>query len=440
MRNRIALTVACVATALFLLSGLPPKSLQAKQQKPAASPTPAKPKFPRLTSHVVLISISGLRADYANAPESLKLKIPNIQSLRAKGSHAASIESVYPSQTIPAHVSMVTGMLPADHGATSDYPFDEQTGLQSTAAFQSAKAIKSDTIWETAKRANLTTAAVGFPVTAEANITFNFPEARGDSDAKKTETTISLIEKHQPNLLLVNFTSFAQAQRRFGLLSVESKATLELIDGLAGKIIAAVERSKLTGETTFLIVSDSGASKVEHEFRPNVLLAKKGFLTTDEQGNIKSWRAIAQSFGGSAAIFLKNPQDESTARELEKLFAGLEEKDSDSPIWRITIRREAARLGADPRPALYLDAAPSFQISARANGSAISKTDDRSASGYLPSRAEMRAALIISGKAIKAGQKIEYGRLIDIAPTIARLLGLEMKTARGRVFSEVIVQ
>ncbi len=440
MRNRIVLTVACIVAVLFLFSSLPDKSLQAQQQKPAITPTPAKPKPAKLTSYVVLISISGLRADHANNPESFKLKLPNIQSLRAKGSHAVGVESVYPSQTIPAHVSMVTGMLPADHGITSDYPFDEQTGLQSATAFKSAKAIKSDTIWDAAKRADLITAAVGFPMTNDASIGFNFLEARDDSDAQKADTTISLIEKHRPNLLLVSFTSFDQAQRRFGLLSAESKAALELIDGLVGKIVMAIERTKLTSETTFLIVSDHGASKVEHEFRPNVLLAKKGFLTTDNQGNIKSWRAVVQSFGGSAAIFLKNPKDESTASELEKLFAALEEKDSDNPLWRITTRREAARLGADPRPVIFLDAAPSFQISARANGSTISKTDDRSASGYLPSRAELRATLVISGKAIKTGQKIEYGRLIDIAPTISRLLGLEMKTSRGRVFSEVITQ
>ena len=52
----------------------------------------------------------------------------------------------------------------------------------------------------------------------------------------------------------------------------------------------------------------------------------------------------------------------------------------------------------------------------------------------------MRAVLVISGKGIKPSQKIEYARLIDIAPTIVRLLGLEMKTARGRVLSEVIAQ
>lgn len=431
MRNRIALSM-CLLAFLIFLTGM----CQAQPQKPAPSP---KPKPPKLAPRVLLISISGLRADQANAPESFRLKLPNLQSLQAKGSRAVGVESVYPSQRIPAHVSMVTGMLPADHGVTSDYPFDEQTGTQSTTSFQSAKAIKSDTIWEAAKRENLMTAAVGFPMTDDSNITFNSAENHNQSDAAKTESAISLIEQHLPNLLAINFTSLDEAQRRFGILSKESNAALELIDGLVGKIVAAVERARLSSEYAFLIVSDHGASKVEREFRPNVLLAKKGFLTTDGQGNIKSWRAVAQSFGGSAAIFLKTPQDESTAREVLALFTELE-KDSDNPLWRITIRREAARLGADSRPAIYLDAAPLFQFSSRASGSAFSKTDERSAYGHLPSRAEMRGAFILSGKAIKPGQRIEYTRLIDVAPTIARLLGLEMKTTRGRVLLEVIAQ
>ncbi len=439
MRNRIVLTIAGLFVALFLLNKLPFGPLQAQQQKPTPTPTPGKPKPPKLTSRVIMISVSGLRNDYANSPETFRLKIPNIQSLRSKGSYAVGLESVYPSQTIPAHVSMMTGNLPADHGITSDYSFDEQTGTQSS-IFQSSKAIKSDTIWEAAKRENLMTAAVGFPLTDEANITFNFPELANSSDTAKAEKVLTLIEKNNPNLLLVNFTSFANAQRRFGLLSEESKSALELIDSLVGKILAATEQAKLIGEITFLILSDHGASKIEREFRPNALLAKKGFLTTDSQGNVKSWKAIAQSFGGSAAIFLKNPQDETLRQEVETLFTELQEKSDDNPLWRITVRREAARLGADHRPAFYLDAAPSFQISARATGSTISKTEDRAANGYLPSRAEMRAALIISGKGIKTGKRIEYARMIDIAPTIARLLGLEMKTARGRVLSEVIAQ
>jgi hypothetical protein len=48
--------------------------------------------------------------------------------------------------------------------------------------------------------------------------------------------------------------------------------------------------------------------------------------------------------------------------------------------------------------------------------------------------------MIIAGNGIKPGAKISYTRLIDIAPTAGRLLGFEMRTARGRVLSEVIAK
>src|SRR5262249_43978008 len=157
------------------------------------------------------------------------------------------------------------------------------------------------------------------------------------------------------------------------------------------------------------------------------------------QGKIISWQAAVQSLGGSAAVFVKDPKDENFAREVEDFFHEQAEK-PDSPIWRVLPKRDAAKLGADSRAAFYLDAAPNFAISARTTGSSITKAPYRGATGYAPSRVEMRAAFIITGKGIKPNIKVEYARLIDVAPTIARLLGLEMKTARGRVIAEVIKQ
>jgi predicted AlkP superfamily pyrophosphatase or phosphodiesterase len=477
MRNKVAqFLTLCMIAALILAVTQP--SLKAQQQKNAQPP--AKPTPPKFTSHVILISISGLRADDLNNAETLRLNIPTIRALRAKGSYAVGVESVYPSQSSPAHVSIVTGVLPADHGITSDFPFDEKTGAQSAKPHFFSAEIKIDTLWDAAKREGLSSAAIGYPLTTGASINFNLPDAPEEKekansnsnppelinevllalktksetapstskldnlvhrthDDFKAEAAAYLIGKYRPNLLLINFTSLDLAQRRFGLQAIETRDVFGLIDGLVKKIVSATDTAKLTDETTFLIVSDHGSSQIEHEFRPNVLLAKKGLLTIDEQGNIKSWNAVVQSFEGSAALFLKNKQDETMAREVEKLFNELD-RNSDNPLWRIISRRDAARLGADPRVSLYLDAAPRYKISPRANGSTVAKTDDRTAYGYLPSRAEMRATLILTGKGIKAGQRIEYARLIDIAPTVVRLLGLEMKSARGRSLSEVITQ
>jgi predicted AlkP superfamily pyrophosphatase or phosphodiesterase len=409
---------------------------QSQQENP--SKQAGKPKTPPISTHVILITINGLRSDFAVGAESQRLSIPTIQSLRSQGSFAVGIESVFPSQTIPAHASMITGSAPSDHNVTSDHSFDPDSASQSKEPHRSAKEIKTDTIFELARRANLSTAAVGFPLTADAAIDFNQPDV--SDNFAKASAAAEIIEKRRPNLLLVNFTLFDVAQRRYGLLSTESLKAIEAIDGLIKMVIDATVGARIAEETTFIVVSDSGASKVEKEYNPNVLLAKKGWLAPDGHGQISSWRAVAQSFGGSAAIFVKDPKDESFIRELETFFTQQSEK-PESPIWRIISRRDATKLGADPRPALYLDAAPSYAITARMTGSAItnlSKGADRTARGYAPSRVEMRAMFIAAGKGIKSGAQIEYARLIDIAPTMARLLGLEMKTARGRVISEVI--
>src|ERR1051326_6237306 len=150
--------------ALFisLILGAPTQS----QQRPQTLPSKTKPQ--KLASHVILISIDGMRADYIVNPDTYKLRIPNLRALRGKGAYAVGAESVYPSLTYPAHTAIVTGMLPADHGITTNRVFDEQSGEQTPAWHWFAKEIKTDTIWDAAKRAGLVTAAVGYPVTAGA--------------------------------------------------------------------------------------------------------------------------------------------------------------------------------------------------------------------------------------------------------------------------------
>jgi predicted AlkP superfamily pyrophosphatase or phosphodiesterase len=483
IRRNVSRPIALLSCLLLAFCLLAIQIAWARGQNSSKQENKAKPQ--PISRHVVLITIDGLTPDIVASAESPRLRIATLQALRASGSSAVGIESVFPSQTIPASASILTGTQPADHGVTSDYPFDIKDATQSKQKYKSATDIKTGSIYELARRGNLITAAVGFPFTAGAAIDFNLqddaqgttdapgrpaedfgdfppglraevlsalkmesnaePAGKGDKlfpdpgDSFKATAAAYLIEKRKPNLLLVNFTSFDAAQQRFGVLSEESLKSLEMIDGLIKKILDAAERSRIAEETTFIVISESGAAKVEKEFSPNVLLAKKGWITTDAQGRIVSWQAAIQSLGGSAAVFVKDPQDEKFVREVEAFFHEQAEK-PESPIWRVLSKRDATKLGADSRASLYLDAAPTYAFSARTTGPVMTKAPYRAARGYSPSRVEMRAAFIIAGKGIKSNIRIEYARLIDVAPTIARLLGLEMKTARGRVIAEVIKQ
>ena len=450
--------------------------------------TEKKPKYDQLSSYIIIVSISGLKANVLDNADRDRLKIPAIRSLLEKGARAVAVESVYPSLTNPAHASIATGVYPADHGITSDFPFNELTGVQADEPYWLAKDIKTETLWDAAKRGGFVTAAVGYPLTAGAAIDFNLPLAfatdfMSDTDVAinrllskqlinppdlldklgpeimnvpfsvdkklkdiagnqridqlKADTAAYIIENHQPNLLMINLDSYATALRRYGTQSREAMLALEFIDEQILKIMKPAE--KLSRELTFFVISDFGLLEIDKTFNPNAVLAKKGWLSTAGKGRITAWRAIAQTYGGSAAIFLRDSHDKKTISEIQDFFGEIYRK-PESPIWQIITAQDAAKLGADPRAVLYLEAAPAYAMTARASGPAISEASDRAACGYLPSRSEMFGIFIASGKGIIRGAKIEYGRLIDVAPTAARLLGLEMRTARGRVYTEVISQ
>jgi hypothetical protein len=58
--------------------------------------------------------------------------------------------------------------------------------------------------------------------------------------------------------------------------------------------------------------------------------------------------------------------------------------------------------------------------------------------GYLASDPELQALFIASGRGIKRGVKVDSVSNLDLAPTIARLLNLQMPDVRGKVLTEIL--
>ena len=52
----------------------------------------------------------------------------------------------------------------------------------------------------------------------------------------------------------------------------------------------------------------------------------------------------------------------------------------------------------------------------------------------------MYPALVVSGAGIKRGVTIGHTSNLDIAPTIAHLLGLEMRNVSGRLLREALAE
>jgi hypothetical protein len=72
-----------------------------------------------------------------------------------------------------------------------------------------------------------------------------------------------------------------------------------------------------------------------------------------------------------------------------------------------------------------LEAAPGFYFSDRMEGPAVrDSVKDRGTHGHLPTRAGLEAAFIAVGQEIAAGKNLGRVSLKQIAPTLARLMGL----------------
>src|SRR5690606_22486347 len=87
--------------------------------------------------------------------------------------YAEGVNSVFPSATLPAHTTLVTGVPPARHGIYYNSPFDPNR--TSDEWYWYYEAITAPTLWQAVKDAGMQSASVNWPVTVGAPIDYNVP-------------------------------------------------------------------------------------------------------------------------------------------------------------------------------------------------------------------------------------------------------------------------
>src|SRR5262249_1613553 len=91
---------------------------------------------------------------------------------------------------------------------------------------------------------------------------------------------------------------------------------------------------------------------------------------------------------------------------------------------------ELVGLGGDPEASFALVAAPEYGFSDQRTGEVIVTTAPRGTHGWPPSDPAMAASLIAFGPHVRHGS-LGTVEMTDIAPTIARWLGVSLPTATG---------
>jgi arylsulfatase A-like enzyme len=410
--------------------------------------------------HLVIVTIDGLRPEFYLDPA---YRAPALRELLGRGSHARAAEPVFPSVTYPDHATIVTGVRPAAHGVPFNQVF-ETTG-QRGRWYEEAADLRAPPLWEWARAAGLTTAAVSWPSTLGARIDLLVPErdyhARADAlealraattpglfertrvapraemfrdvtqwDTFLASTAAALVREGRPRLLLLHLVQTDHFQHREGRDGAGVKKAVARIDGHVSDVLAALRDAGLTARTTVIVTGDHGFQDVEHLVLPNETLARAGLRGCPRAG--EGWRATVHVSGGSGAVFVSPPGDAETARDAETALRAAAEG-----RYAIVGRAALDELGAMPGAAFALEAAPGWAI-AGSCGRGLTASGSGGTHGYLPSRSTMATGFIAAGAGVRAGVALDRIRLVDVAPTAARLLGIRTPVVEGRVLTELM--
>jgi predicted AlkP superfamily pyrophosphatase or phosphodiesterase len=414
-----------------------------------------------LTRHLVLISVDALQPRFYLDPS---FDAPTLRAMIAEGSHARAVESVFPTVTYPSHTTIVSGVRPATHGIHFNLLFDP--AQERTRWFEETTDLRATTLWMWARAAGLKTASVTWPVTFGASIDWLLPErdyhvrpnALDDLLAATTPglldrlglkpeatmfraverwdeftTTVAagIIRLHQPNLLLLHLVETDAVQHSGGPNGPRVKPAVTRVDGRIAELRRAVADAGIADRTTFIVTGDHGFQEVKEYVYPNHVLSRAGLRACPRSGG---WRVTAHIAGGGAAIFADTPADRELVARAE---AALRAEAADRYV--VLTRAELDALGTMPGAVLGLEALPGWALGTSCDrGLTEPPRAGFGTHGFLPSRPSMATGFIAAGAGVRAGVALERARLIDVAPTAARLLGIPVPAVEGRVLREIL--
>jgi predicted AlkP superfamily pyrophosphatase or phosphodiesterase len=412
---------------------------------------------------LLVVSIDGLRPDYILAADTYQARVPHMRRFLREGAFADGVEGVIPTVTYPSHTTLVTGVWPATHGIFANATFDPRRENQD-GYYWYAEDIRVPTLWDAAREAGLTAASIQWPVTVGARIAWNIPEiwrANTPDDAKllravstpgllaelepelgryprgldveadelRARYAIRILEAKRPALLMLHLIALDQKQHEVGPGTSEVIAVLERLDAVVGTLRAAAERAA-PGRAFLAIVSDHGFARTDAQINLFAAFRAAG-LFAEGAGRVTAWKALPWAAGGSAAIVLHDPSDATTRAEVRQVLTDLA-RDPANGIDRILEADAVHQRGGFPTASFLVGLKPGWRIDVRTNGPVRSTYRANGTHGHLPDLPELRASFFLVGPGVPAGRSLGTMDMRDVAPTLARRLGLALPAADGR--------
>jgi predicted AlkP superfamily pyrophosphatase or phosphodiesterase len=418
-------------------------------------------------SPVLMISLDGLRPADVLEAKKRGLNLPHLTAFLKDGAYATGVRPVLPSVTYPDHTTLITGVWPAIHGIANNEVFDPyDKNLQGWYWYESD--IRVQTLWDVVHDKHGVVDSVGWPVSVGAtSIDYNVPEywraqtaddlkliralstpgliARLEKDSGlplgalfgqdpqndvgRTRYAEKLIDFTFPEFMTVHLVSLDHYQHVYGPDSPQAKSALEGLDSDVGELIA--EARRVQPNVIIAVVSDHGFAPVRYQVNLGKAFVEDGLVTLDAQRRrVTAWDAIPWNADGSSAIVLARPDDPALKDKVATLLSTLA-ADPASGVGRVIDKAGIEARGGTGKASFWVDFKPGYYAGPNYTGPLVTPSTLKGTHGYFPDDKEMHATFLIEGPGIKA-KKLGEIDMRDIAPTLAKIMGVSLSTATGK--------
>lgn len=213
---------------------------------PSITPTPAP-----LARRVLILSIDGFR------PDAIPLApMPFLTSLLNRSAYSLSAQTVYPSVTLIAHTSMLSGQCPAKHKVDWNDYMPELGYAQVTDLFDVAHAAGMQTVMYVGKE------KLRQITEPESLDVFKYINDRD------LVITADLIQNFPVDfrLMFIHFPTTDAMGHEYGWLSPEQLSVLFRADQAIEQLVTELNTRGLSEETLFIITADHGGHGTTHGY------------------------------------------------------------------------------------------------------------------------------------------------------------------------------
>ena len=430
--------------------------------------------------HLIVVSVDALVYEDLEYAKTL----PMFKKIIENGACIERITTIYPSLTHPVHASIITGCPAGETGIVSNEIFE--AGKMGRPWYNYLNQINCETIFHAAKRAGLTTCACRWPVTAGGSDVIdylvaevfkkdveNYPEAPyiGYKNTGSGENVMDIVKKgleiytctndhpaydememycgaeiirrYKPNVFFCHPGYVDGERHRTGLFSDEVKESIKVTDKWLGMLWDAVCDAGIEDKTDFVIVSDHGHLSISRLVNPNVFLIDKGLITVDKENKLACWQVFIQSNALSGLVYLKNKSDKKLEADTYKMLLDMANEGiyGISQVFTASEAKEQFGLFGDFSFVIEGDGYSRFTESLSKPGATIINKDNvkygSSSHGHLPNRGPQPTFLAM-GPSFKKGAVVPVVNILNHAPTFAKILGVELKDAKGKAVCEIL--